>query len=184
MFPDIAEVKLRRVRLGLTQSQLSSHAHVSQSLIAKIESGRTMPSYDTAKKIFETLEAIEKQGLKTARDCMNSNVVYLEEDDLVEKALHLMKTKNFSQLPVMRQGLPIGSISETTLLDKLTSGVNPSKLSQTPVREVMSESFPVIEETTPFPIVSSLLTHSFAVLVKKKQKVIGIISRTDVLSTK
>lgn len=182
MLPEITEVKLRRTRLGLTQSGLAFHAHVSQSLIAKIESARTMPSYSIAKKLFEALDSLEQKNLKKAKDVMNRHLAFVEEEDLVEKAIELMKKKNFSQLPVFRQGLPIGSISEKTLLDKLTSGVIPGELAKTPLHDVMSESFPVVDEETPLPAVSSLLTYSFAVLVKKQQKVVGIITKADVLS--
>ncbi len=181
MLPEIAEVKLRRTRLGLTQSGLAFNSHVSQSLIAKIESGRTMPSYAIAKKIFETLEGLEQKTLKKAKDVLNRQITSLEESDLVEKALLLMKKKNISQLPVLRQDLPVGSISEKTLLDKVTSGITPEALPKMQVSEVMTESFPVVDEETPLPAVTSLLSYSFAVLVKRGQKVVGIITKADVL---
>ena len=45
MFPNISEIKKRRKKLEITQTQLAVHANVSQSMIAKIESNMIEPSY-------------------------------------------------------------------------------------------------------------------------------------------
>jgi predicted transcriptional regulator len=42
--------------LGLTQGQLAKIAGVSQSFIAKIESGKIDPSYSKVKTIFDVLD--------------------------------------------------------------------------------------------------------------------------------
>lgn len=56
MLPSLDEIAKRRKLLGLTQKQLAKIAGVSQSFIAKIESGKIDPSYSKAKAIFDTLE--------------------------------------------------------------------------------------------------------------------------------
>jgi predicted transcriptional regulator len=42
-----------RVRSGLTQAQLAERMHTSQSFIARLESGRTVPNLRTLKRIGE-----------------------------------------------------------------------------------------------------------------------------------
>lgn len=41
-----------RLKIGITQKQLATLVGVSTSMINQIESGRSQPSYDTAKKNF------------------------------------------------------------------------------------------------------------------------------------
>ena len=52
MFPKLNEISKKRKILGLTQSELAKLAGVSQSLIAKLESGKIEPSYTKVKTIF------------------------------------------------------------------------------------------------------------------------------------
>ena len=55
MLPSIESIKQQRLKINLTQKQLAKEVGVSTSMINQIESGRSRPSYDTAKKIFEVL---------------------------------------------------------------------------------------------------------------------------------
>ena len=55
MLPSIQSIKQQRIKLKMTQKELASEVDVSTSMINQIESGRSKPSYDTAKKIFEVL---------------------------------------------------------------------------------------------------------------------------------
>ena len=49
---ELEEIKKIRKSLGLTQAELAKRADVSQSIIAKIESGSIDPTLSKAKKIF------------------------------------------------------------------------------------------------------------------------------------
>ena len=53
MLPSIEGIKQQRLKNGLTQKELAKEVGVSTSMINQIESGRSQPSYETAKKIFE-----------------------------------------------------------------------------------------------------------------------------------
>ncbi|MBI5035727.1 CBS domain-containing protein [Candidatus Micrarchaeota archaeon] len=181
MLPTTQEIKTRRKRLSLTQSQLANEAGVSQSLIAKIESDNLDPSYSNTVKIFDALERIERKTVKTAEQIMSKTVEHVKKTDTVGKVLKLMKQKDFSQLPVFDESHPIGSISDKTILDNITEGTPVEELSEKKVEEVMSESFPIIAPETPLPAISSLLNYHFAVLVRKKGKVVGIITKADLL---
>ncbi len=53
--PSPEEIRRYRISLGLTQSELARRAKVSQSLIARIESGEIDPRVSTLKKILNCL---------------------------------------------------------------------------------------------------------------------------------
>ena len=50
MLPRIESIKQIRLKMGITQKKLALMAGVSTSMINQIESGRSQPSYETAKK--------------------------------------------------------------------------------------------------------------------------------------
>ncbi len=97
----------------------------------------------------------------------------------VRQALNLMNTWGVSQIPVMENGESLGGLIEGTLMAKALA--QPSLLDR-PVREVMEAPFPEVEATTPAERVGPMLTReSPAALVRKDGKVMGIVSRYDVL---
>ena len=71
MLPKLEEISKRRRVLGLSQKQLARLAGVSQSLIAKVEAGKTEPSYLRTKSILDTLEKL--QGRKNCEQRISSS---------------------------------------------------------------------------------------------------------------
>lgn len=182
MLPELKEIGIRRKILGLTQSQLAAEAEVSQSLIAKVEAGKTDPAYSNAKVIFDSLKRLEqKKGGPTAGTMANRRLVWVRPSDSIGKAAELMRGEGVSQLPVIDGDNAIGSISEGTLMNKVYGGEKPADLSKKRVSEVMEEPFPRVAEDTPFTAVSALLEAGKAVIVTKGGKVLGIITKADVL---
>jgi len=179
MLPPLDEIAKRRRMLGLTQKQLARIAGVSQSFIAKIESGKIDPSYGKVKAIFDVLERIEAGENNTAKAIYHKGVVGVEKTDKVAKAISLMMEHGFSQLPVFENGKCVGCVSEKTILSQITAAKDPSEISQKLVEEIMEEAPPQIDENAPLPLVSSLLHFYPAVLVTKKGKVVGIITKAD-----
>jgi cystathionine beta-synthase len=97
----------------------------------------------------------------------------------VRQALNLMSTWGVSQIPVVDNGDSVGGLIEGTLMTRALS--KPSLLDR-PVREVMDPPFPVVDAATPSDRVGAILTReSPAALVRKDGKLIGIVSRYDVL---
>jgi cystathionine beta-synthase len=97
----------------------------------------------------------------------------------VRQALNLMSTWGVSQIPVVEDGESVGGLIEGTLMTRALS--QPALLDR-PVREVMEAPFPEVDATTPTERVGAMLTReSPAALVRKDGRLIGIVSRYDVL---
>ena len=97
----------------------------------------------------------------------------------VRQALNLMSTWGVSQIPVVEDGRSVGGLVEGTLMTRALA--QPSLLDR-PVREVMESPFPEVEANFPTDRLGAMLTReSPAALVRKGGKLIGIVSRYDVL---
>jgi cystathionine beta-synthase len=97
----------------------------------------------------------------------------------VRQALNLMSTWGVSQIPVVENGESVGGLIEGTLM---TRALTQPALLDRPVREVMEAPFPEVDATAPSDRVGAMLTReSPAALVRKDGKLIGIVSRYDVL---
>ena len=97
----------------------------------------------------------------------------------VRQALNLMSTWGVSQIPVLDNGESVGGLIEGSLMTRALS--QPALLDR-PVREVLEAPFPEVEATTPSDRVGAMLSReSPAALVRKDGRLIGIVSRYDVL---
>jgi cystathionine beta-synthase len=97
----------------------------------------------------------------------------------VRQALTLMNTWGVSQIPVLDNGQSVGGLIEGTLMTRALA--QPALLDR-PVSEVMDPPFPEVDAGTATDRVGSMLTReSPAALVRRDGKLIGIVSRYDVL---
>ena len=181
MLPSLNEVLKKRRMLGLTQKDLAKMAEVSQSLIAKLESGKIDPSYTKTKGVFDVLESLEMRREGSVEQILHNNVISIQGSETVSKAVQLMREHGFSQVPVFDGEHVIGSITERTVLSQILSGKDLASMSILSVKEIMDESFPQVGEKAPLSLVSNLLHVYPAVLVSKKGKVIGIVTKADLL---
>ena len=181
MLPSIEEVAKKRRIMGLTQQKLARLAGVSQSLIAKLESQKIDPSYTKVKAIFDALERLQTETEVRAEDLLHNEVIGVQKSDLVSKAVQTMADYGYSQLPVFDGEHAVGSISEKTIIGKVSAGKDLNQISKRSVGEVMEEAFPQVGEEAPLPLISSLLQVYPAVLISKKGKVVGIVTKADLL---
>ncbi len=181
MLLSLEEIARKRKMLGLTQKKLAELSGVSQSLIAKLESGKTDPSYTKVKAIIDVLNQLEMKMEVHAREIVHSKVVSVQKNDKVSKAVRLMMEHGYSQLPVFDGEHAVGSISEKTILSQVSAGRDLSQISLLFVEEVMNEAFPQVGEDAPLSLISGLLQVYPAVLVSKKGKVTGIVTKADLL---
>ena len=182
MLPSLAEIPAKRKALGLTQSKLAQLAGVSQSIIAKIESGNVDPSYSIMKRL---VEALERESVHTSRpkvsEIMSRPVVSVARNQLVRDAVELMRRRGFSQLPVFEGGRTVGSISEKTILDRAARGEPLESLLNDRVRDIMDSPLPVVNDDTPLDSVLGLLQGSYGVLVSKGENIVGILTKSNIL---
>ncbi len=181
MLPSLGEVAKKRRMLSLTQKQLAKLAGVSQSLIAKLESRKIDPSYTKVKAILDVLERLETKTEVHVGEVLHNEVVGVQKSDSVSKAVQLMTERGYSQLPVFDGIHAVGSISEKTMLGQVSAGKDLAQVPKLSVEAVMEEAFPQVGEDAPLPLISSLLQVYPAVLISKKGKVVGIVTKADLL---
>jgi len=178
IFPDTNIIRIKRKALNLTQPQLAKECGISQSLIAKIESGKTEASYNKIKRIFETLDRLSLKHEKKAEDIMSKKVVFVRADETVRSASTKMKENSISQLPVFSGNKVIGSISESGIIDRMTDSKDIFKKH---VKDILEECFPTVNKNMPIRALISMLKESRAILVSDNSRIIGIISKSDVI---
>ena len=106
-------------------------------------------------------------------------LVSLAPSAQVRQALGLMSTWGVSQIPVLEDGRSIGTLTEGVLMTRALA--QPALLDR-PVREVMEASLPVVDAGFPSDRLAPMLTRELpAALVEQHGKLIGIVSRYDVL---
>ena len=105
-------------------------------------------------------------------------LIYASSDHKVAEALHLMNAHGLSQIPIIDEGNSVGSLREGRLMSKL---LNNRDLLQTSVSEVMDAPFPVVNETVEAERATKYLKHSPAILVEEYGRIVGIITRHDVI---
>ena len=97
----------------------------------------------------------------------------------VRQALNLMRTWDVSQTPVVEDETCLGALVDGPLMQQALA--QPALLDR-PVREVMDGPLPVVEASLPSDRLAPMLTReSPAALVRKDGKLVGIVSRFDVL---
>ncbi|MCD6242156.1 CBS domain-containing protein [Candidatus Bathyarchaeota archaeon] len=166
-------LKKLRLEAGLTQRQLAKLVGISQAHIAKIENEKVDPRLSTINKILEVLTSGKKRKCK---EIMTENVIFASPNDRVLEVSKIMMKHAISQLPVIENGIVIGTVTEESIIRNLSSTVAERK-----VEEIMEPPLPMIPENASINVAKSLLEESPAVLVVKKGKVKGIITRSDLL---
>jgi len=102
----------------------------------------------------------------------------------VRQAVDRLQAHGISQAPVVREpdssevSAFVGSIREAGLLERLFR--DPDAL-QSDVAEVMAPPLPMVEFDDPVDVAFSALQTSSAVLVAKREQVLGVLTRTDLL---
>jgi len=171
--PTPQDLRERRTALGLTQSSLAESAGVSQPLIARIEGGDVDPRLSTLRRIVNALDEAEGEVVRAA-DLMHEEVVSVAPDDAVREAIETMKAEAYSQLPVLQNGIPVGSISQS---DVIQAGED---VGEYPVSELMSESFPTVATDSTVDEIRNLLEHYKAIMVTEGGETVGIITEADI----
>jgi len=180
---DTISSKIRSVRmmLGISQARLAKEANVSQSTIARLEKEcrKLNPSYSMVYSIVNALnrissgeQTIDQVGVK---DLMHSRLIFVKPNDSIKKAIMIMKENDYSQIPVMENGKVLGTVYQKDLIGFAS---NPTK-ANIKVREVMGVPLPEIDENAKVGMIKSVLESWGAVIVKRKDKAVGIFTIYD-----
>ena len=181
MFPTTEDIAKKRRQMGLKQTELAKLAGVSQSLIAKLESGKIESSYTKVKTIFDVLDRLEAKTKIQEEKIVPNEIISIQNNEPVSKVVKLMKDHGYSQIPVFEGKQSVGSISEKTILRQILAGKDLAQISKLPTETIMEEAFPQVSEDAPLSLISSLLQTYSAVLVSKKGNISGIITKADLL---
>jgi len=181
MFPTLEDIAKKRRQLGLKQTELAKLAGVSQSLVAKLESGKIDSSYTKVKTIFDVLERLEAKTKVQEEKIVPNEVISIQKDEPLAKVVRLMKDHGYSQIPVFNGKQSVGSITEKTILRQILAGKDLAQISKLPTEDIMEEAFPQVSEEAPLSLISSLLQTYSAVLISRKGIVVGIITKADLL---
>jgi len=172
---ELEEVKKIRKKLGMTQADLANRAGVSQSLIAKIESGKIDPTYTKTQKIFTALSELEKKEEVKAEQLMNTRIIDVSPSESIKDTIAKMKKAQISQVPVLDNHKLMGIVSESIILDAMLNS------KATKVKEIMQEAPPIVSKNTSIQVVSSLLRYYPMVVVSEEGTIIGLITKADLL---
>lgn len=173
---------LRRMRrnAGLTQKELAKKAGVSQSLIARIETRTVDPRLSTLQKIVDAL-FIEVEG-GFARDVMKGPVITVDVKNHVGDVVKLMRKNSISQIPVLREGRMVGSVREATILERFALTKDFMAIFNLTVDRIMEDPFPIVRDNGNINEVIDLLFKGYpAILVRANGKLVGIITKIDVI---
>jgi cystathionine beta-synthase len=125
------------------------------------------PQKVTARLVTETKNAASPKEL-----------LFVGPGATIGEALKYMDENRVTQLPVLEEGKSVGSLKESRVLAKLLQNRD---LMESPVSEVMEKSFPVVDVDTNLDKIVPKLQNSPAVLVEDFNRIVGIITRADVL---
>jgi len=180
MLPKLEYIRHARTKLGLTQRKLASMVGVSTSLINQIEAGKSKPSYETARRIFEVLSELEGKTSKKAGEICSRGIVSVSSTDPVSKAADMMRRQGFSQLPVLDGGKPLGLITEEGIVKSIMDG-DPKQIGLMSVSKIMEPTPPIVDSSTPAKALLPLIKYVKAILVAERGDIVGIITASDML---
>ncbi|EZQ03052.1 XRE family transcriptional regulator [Candidatus Acidianus copahuensis] len=178
MLIDREEIKRLRRLAGITQAQLAKRIGVSQSFIAKIESGRIDPKLSLVRRILDELTR-EVQIRSEAKDIMHSPVITSTINERIDSIIYKMEKNNISQIPVISSSQKaIGIIYDYIILRKLSLNSKSSLLA----KDVIAPLPPLVTKQSPINDIMKLLSrHSVILVINNNLRIDGIITRSDLL---
>ena len=136
-------------------------------------------------KIYNDQWMMERGFLdvKTFKDIVNGRtakrLVTIDPTLTVADAVEMMKKYDIEQIPVLKDGESVGSVSESGLFQKVFS--NP-EIKNATVASVLEHPYPVVDFETPVERLGSLITkENGAVLAKDDKGEYHIVTKYDVI---
>ena len=148
-------------------------------MINQIESGRSAPSYNTAKRIFEVLASKESEAsAHNAGELCSQKIVKLKPTNTLGEAMVKMDKEKISQIPIFDGNDAVGVITDSGIIGHMSDGVS----KKIRIEDIMEPAPPIVENETPASTLAPLIKYSKCILVRKGTKIIGIITGADAVS--
>lgn len=113
------------------------------------------------------------------RDIMTKDIVMIEGSESTLEAAKLMADRGISSLFVVKDGVPVGIVTERDFIKKICAKELP--ISQVNVADIMSKILTTAEPETPIEVaVQRMVNHKIRRLpIMDRGKIVGIITVTD-----
>ncbi|MEJ7694187.1 pyridoxal-phosphate dependent enzyme [Daejeonella sp.] len=123
-------------------------------------------------------EKLTAKSILSRRD--RQDIITIDCEKSVLEAINTIKALNISQIPVTQQGMIIGKLTESDILNSVLD--NPG-LKSGSIKEIMTASFPFIDLNTSIDKISSIINKdNVAVLVEDEGGKIEIITQYDIIN--
>jgi cystathionine beta-synthase len=138
-------------------------------------------------KIYNDQWMMERGFLevKTFKDLVNSRaskkLVTVSFDETVAVAIELMKKYDIENIPVLKEGAIVGSLSEGGLFNEILSD---PQIKEQSVGSVLEKEYPVVPFNMPVEKLSNLISkHNGAVLSKDETGEYHIVTKYDIIQS-
>jgi CBS domain-containing protein len=113
------------------------------------------------------------------RDIMQKNVITIEHDKTAHDAACLISEKDISFLVIMKDGVPIGVLTESDFVKRLSA--RDKKASEVIISEIMSNKFRWVNpETEIEDAIQKMLNNNIRrLLILDDDKLVGVLTQTD-----
>ena len=113
------------------------------------------------------------------KDIMQKNVITISEDKTALDAAKLISEKDISFLVVVKEGKPIGVVTERDFVRKIDA--EDKNASQVPLSKIMSYKFRSVEPSTDIEdAVQKMINQNVRrLIVLENEKLVGVITQTD-----
>lgn len=185
-FPTGADIQKRRELLGLSQKQLVGRltergVPIRQPYLSKIEAEKAEPTYRLVRELVGVLDEYENAASEeTLAGLYRPRPVVIESGESVADAIRKIRKNGFSQLPVYSKGKNAGRLTDAMILAAERrygkDGVRKKTVSQ-----IMGPPYPALNIGTSKSEAEHMVEKIGAVLVEKEGKIVGIITREDML---
>ncbi len=150
-------------------------------MVAKIENGKINPTYKIVQGIFSHLNSLHSISRGTAGEIASRPVVAVRETYRVSQVVRILQSHGFKQVPVLRGGHNLGSVSERSISRRILETSRPEKLLRMPIAKLMDEALPTVSENLPVEGIIPLLQQTQAALTTRDGRITGIITNADLL---
>ena len=113
------------------------------------------------------------------RDIMQKNVITIESEKKSLDAAIMLKEKEISFLVVVKEGKPIGIVSERDIVRKIVADNNDAQTTQ--LETIMSKNFKWVEPNASIEsAVQKMLNNNIRrLVVLENENLVGVITQTD-----